>query len=361
MIFTGSLDRTIRLWKDNKEIVKLEKHSDWIRCLNLSTDNKRLLSGCVSSFVYGWDVETSQVLFQINNKKDQSFLNSINSVSFMNGSNDIFASASRDGYVKIYDTRQSLNPFMNFLAHGTSSKPSKMNSVEFNKNNSVLVSSGRDSTVRLWDMRTLGDCSPSNEEDYLKFKEKSVVVSLNQHQCLNYNLNCSYFNHEKNIITGSEDKKVYIYDSYDGKLLKTLDGHTSVVHLVSVQDESIEPFRVVTSSIDSGLVHFWKPTQVEQKLNLRDEEEDDPLALQSRLFIQKLVEKYGDQMLETFHQNNLTLNSGNMDNFLRTLLQTMAQNGDNPELRSLFQLIQSLNLNHGQEEEDDEEEDDISQ
>lgn len=51
------------------------------------------------------------------------------------------------------------------------------------------------------------------------------------------------------IVTGSEDKKAYIYNTLSGKLEKVLDDHPSVVHLVSASQNSANT--IVTSSIEN--------------------------------------------------------------------------------------------------------------
>jgi WD40 repeat protein len=66
-LITGSLDKTIKIWKDDKVMESLTEHSDWIRCISLSSDNKYLASGCVSSKVYLWDLETLKVLSIVEN------------------------------------------------------------------------------------------------------------------------------------------------------------------------------------------------------------------------------------------------------------------------------------------------------
>lgn len=65
MMVSGSLDRSIRIWKNGQTAAVMTDHADWIRCLSLSNDNLRLLSGCVSSHVCGWDLTTKKILFRL--------------------------------------------------------------------------------------------------------------------------------------------------------------------------------------------------------------------------------------------------------------------------------------------------------
>src|SRR5690606_7923671 len=126
-------------------------------CMSISTDNSSMVSGCVSSTICGWDVEAAKVVFRIshNPSNNRNILNSVNSLNFANQNSNVFVSGCRDGYVRLYDKRTDKKCIMEFLAHGTLLKPSKVNYVEFGIDDLMLISSGRDSCIRLWDVRNL--------------------------------------------------------------------------------------------------------------------------------------------------------------------------------------------------------------
>jgi WD40 repeat protein len=371
IFFTSSLDKTIRLWRDYETVSVLKKHSDWIRCLSLNRTNEKLLSGCVASKIYEWDVETSQVIFSLQNQNeflDASYLNSINSLVYSNTNSNIFGCASRDGFIRVYDSRKGKEPVFCFLGHGSIDKPAKMNQIEFTFDDSCIVSSGRDSTIRLWDFKKLTNQNFQSDKEYEKFKKGAVIREFKDHKCSSYNVNCMLFNEEENIITGSEDKKVYIYDINTGKVLKTLGGHNSVVHLVHCRDKSVNPFRFVSSSIDSGSIHFWSPSFDENKSDKIEFIQEDSFTVAHRNFIETLVEKYGDRILELFHKHNYTFSSGSLDSFLLRLISELTQqeggfNPNNPELMSLLEIFQQICVDYsatgeevGQEEVEEEEE-----
>ena len=146
-----SLDKTIKLWKDFNCIHTFLDHNDWVRCLSISNDNKYFLSGCVSSIIKYWDLYSQKVLFSFNNTNNNSdLLNTVNSLNFMSNNSNIFMSGLRNGAVKIFDVRNPTNLVTEFKAHKF-----KLNSVKFNKDDKFILSSGRDSLVRLWDFRKL--------------------------------------------------------------------------------------------------------------------------------------------------------------------------------------------------------------
>jgi WD40 repeat protein len=150
-MMTCSLDKTIKLWENYENIYTFVEHSDWVRCLALSKNNKYFLSGCVSSVIKFWDLEERKVVHSISNvNSDPELLNTVNSLAFLNENDNLFISGLRSGNVKIYDIRNKNPVIKEFKAHKL-----KLNSVKINQNDMYLLSSGRDSMIRLWDFRKL--------------------------------------------------------------------------------------------------------------------------------------------------------------------------------------------------------------
>ena len=148
---SSSIDKTVKIWKNFECIHTFKDHEDWIRCIGISKSNKYFLSGCVSSIVKGWDLETKKVLFTLSNKLNGSnFLNTVNSLNYFNNNDNIFLCALRDGSIKIFDTRAKEMLQTSFKAHRI-----KLNTVKINHNDMYYLSSGRDNVIRLWDSRKL--------------------------------------------------------------------------------------------------------------------------------------------------------------------------------------------------------------
>ena len=116
-----SLDKTIKLYKDFKNVFTFNEHSDWVsfknvftfnehsdwvRALSISYDNSHFLSGCVSSIVKFWDLNKKIVIGNLNNNIDnQNFMNTVNSLTFMRTNPFLFMIGLRSGDVKICDTK----------------------------------------------------------------------------------------------------------------------------------------------------------------------------------------------------------------------------------------------------------------
>eukprot|EP00826_Nyctotherus_ovalis_P033500 TRINITY_DN2716_c0_g1_i19.p3 TRINITY_DN2716_c0_g1~~TRINITY_DN2716_c0_g1_i19.p3 ORF type:complete len:113 (-),score=11.27 TRINITY_DN2716_c0_g1_i19:292-630(-) len=98
----------------------------------------------------GWDVEACEPIFRIENSLREHEMNTINSLKFAHSSENIFVCGTRDGTVRLFDKRSATKPCFYFTAH-----KQKLNSADFNIDNTCLLTCARDSLIRLWDLRKL--------------------------------------------------------------------------------------------------------------------------------------------------------------------------------------------------------------
>jgi WD40 repeat protein len=111
----------------------------------------------------------------------ESYLNTINCLNFSKANENVFLVGSRDGVAKIYDLRSdpcSKGPCLSFRAHQT-----KLNQIVYNSTDSLLLSSGRDSCIRLWDLRYLDNQASSLKEFNNKVQSKSFITEYKSHKC----------------------------------------------------------------------------------------------------------------------------------------------------------------------------------
>eukprot|EP01103_Thecamoeba_quadrilineata_P016944 TRINITY_DN5835_c0_g1_i4.p2 TRINITY_DN5835_c0_g1~~TRINITY_DN5835_c0_g1_i4.p2 ORF type:complete len:259 (-),score=49.32 TRINITY_DN5835_c0_g1_i4:11-787(-) len=143
-------------------------------------------------------------------------------------------------------------------------------------------------------------------------------MEYNQHMCTGYNISCSFFNDERQIVTGSEDNLIYIYDVTTGVVEKTLRGHPSVVHLVD--NCSSHPLKLFSSSIENTSIMVWSPetqispeTEKKNRESIRSSELRESVLNPHRKALVELTQKYGDQILKIFYKNDYKLWSPNFD------------------------------------------------
>eukprot|EP00963_Diacronema_lutheri_P009895 scaffold938_cov334-Pavlova_lutheri.AAC.15 len=247
--------------------VVLRDHCDWIRCLGLSADDSTIVSGCVSSNMVAWDVETGRLKFKVSafkaascpstqSAKCSTFQHSVNSLQFSNSSANVFASGIRDGSVLLWDTRSlASGPVLGMKAHF-----GKLNQIRLGRSDNLLLSGGRDGAVRLWDMRMLGRLGSSTNQAVPPHENPALQMEYKSHSCSRYNISSVLLNYDRYVATGSEDRRVWIYDTLTGQPVKKLEGHSAVTHFVHTpsEDESGGPL-LASSSIDSSVVHLWSP------------------------------------------------------------------------------------------------------
>jgi WD40 repeat protein len=348
-----SLDKTIQLWKDFENVHTFLDHSDWVRCLSLSKDNKHFLSGCVSSVVKLWDLETQTVVKTINNQNpDPDLLNTVNSLMFMNTDDHIFLCGLRNGTVKLFDTR--VDNF-NHLTREFKAHKNKLNSIKFNHNDKYLLSSGRDSLCRLWDMRKL----PIGENPDLN--ANYCVNEYKGHLCKGFNIESNFFCEEKYIVTGSEDSFIYIYDTISSDLVMKYKTNQKCVNLVKpfpmksqsyslvytgLEDISIyvmNTHKVLSKNVEkiyscrkeregkeSDVIQDSNYSEYDEILNVEEKEQNKHMKL-----IEEIMSECGDLILRIFHSNNLTYSNGM--NF-EHLMEIIQRNNDEESLR-IMQIV----------------------
>jgi len=255
----------------------------------------------------------------------------------------------------------------------------KLNSAMFSKNDVHLLTSGRDNAIRLWDVRSLG----VHNRDLSRTKPtKAIVAEYNKHQCVGYNITAQFYNDEKNIITGSEDKQVYIYDTLSANITRAISfpPPNHVIHLVAPQPNTLD---FVSSSIEDTDILLWSPTRVpyryKEKVALEDfHHQDTPIITIPRIApqpqpqsqfninlnpdgvdltateqdmmyveqeiltthrtaVESLMRKYGDKILQLFHRYNVTFSSLDWNNILSSI-------GNESDASDLIQMVNEMAL-----------------
>lgn len=359
-----SLDKTIQLWKDFENKHTFLDHSDWVRCLSLSKDNKHFLSGCVSSVVKLWDLETQSVVKTINNQNpDPDLLNTVNSLMFMNMDDHVFLCGLRNGTVKLFDTRVDT---FNHLTREFKAHKNKLNSIKFNHNDKYLLSSGRDSLCRLWDMRKL----PIGENPDLN--ANYCVNEYKGHLCKGFNIETNFFCQEKYIVTGSEDSFIYIYDTISSDLVMKYKTNQKCVNLVKPFPMKSHNYSLVYTGLEDVSIYVMNTNKVlgknveknysgkkeregkqgdvnlsqvhdnnfsdyEEILNVEEKEQNKHMKL-----IEEIMSECGDLILRIFHSNNLTYSNGM--NF-EHLMEIIQRNNDEESLR-IMQIVRNNFLHH---------------
>ena len=351
-----SLDKTIKLSKNLKIIHEFTEHHDWIRCLSIDYSKKHFLSGCISSVIKYWDLEKRVVLLNIvNSEYNNETLNNVNCIKFYNNSDSVFASAFREGLIKLFDIRvNSKEPITAFKSHNN-----KLNTFKITNNNNYLLTSGRDSLGRLWDMRNLS-CNKFDIDN------SKVLTTYKGHKCSNYNIEISFINDENYIISGSENGKIYLYDTLTGTLLKVFTTEDRCVNLVKPVPNKRNKLSFIYAGLESLNIYYCEPLVVkktEQLINDNKNIYNEVNKLEKSLFsnkpkssttlpqndnafginmngiMEEVLSESGDMILKIIHSNNINYSS---EINYETLVETLQSSNDPRTLEVLNHINKKL-------------------
>lgn len=215
VLVSGSEDRTVKLFDFSKSSVKKAyktiEEAETIRGISFHPAGDYILVATDSPTVRLYDVKTFQC-FVSNNPRDQH-TGPLTSVKYAPGAH-LYATSSKDGSFKIWDgvSNRCVNTFKN--AHGGA----EVMSARFTKNSKYVLTSGKDSCSRLWEL--------------------STGRTLNIYVGTNINQGCStpsIFNHTEDYVMFPDDKNMSIgcWDSRTTEKLKTLpSGHNNYIRFM---------------------------------------------------------------------------------------------------------------------------------
>ena len=354
---TGSLDRTIKLYRNFENVHTFYEHNDWVRALNISYDNNYFLSGCVSSVVKLWDLNKKIVINTIiNQNENQNFMNTVNSLSFFRTNPNLFLIGYRSGDIKICDIRanskntNALNQL--YITQSFKAHSQKLNTAKLNQSDRYILTSGRDSTLRLWDIRKISNgknnssYNINNTNDY----SRNYINEYNYHRCTGYNVECNYYQEEKYLITGSETGSIIIYDIFNPNKYKEIKTHLKCVNLVkqipnnsnAIAFAGLAENAVFIYDSNKNIMKFYDKDGnnfSEEENNFIDDEDDIGKDKSQELcnnIIEEIMKEHGDVILKTFHKNNMTYNNGiNFANFLQ-MMQNGGEGNSSQKIIDLF-------------------------
>ncbi|KAI9290988.1 WD40 repeat-like protein [Neoconidiobolus thromboides FSU 785] len=267
--FSGGNDKTIRLWNYNQSesnnlIYNFEGHGWEIYDLDVSSDSSRLASCGGDRSVFSWDIESTSII-----RKFSGHSHKVNSIAF-NEDASVIASGSFDTTVRLWDCKSrshlpiqiledSKDSISSISIQGpeilvgsvdnkvrlydlrmgklyTDTMPASVTNVGFTKDGNCLIISTLDSTIRLLDK-----------------SNGSLLNHFNKHTNQSYMIGaaCSY--DDSLVITGSEDKRIYVYDLMEGTVVQSLDFHQRSVTSVAAHPKKKE---FIACSTD-GRISIW--------------------------------------------------------------------------------------------------------
>jgi WD repeat-containing protein 23 len=243
----------------------------------------------------------------------------INAVEYADSSSQIVYSGSDDGTVKVWD-RRAFPHFAGVLLGHTAG----ITSIHSRGDGRYLISSGKDQSIKLWDVRAMKTRSALSSDDFaastmdgfdyrwsapLRSTESrrvhpsdcSIMTYRGGHHVLR-TLIRAYFSPaastgQRYIVTGSAEGHVAIYDVLTGELVQKLTLHSHIV-----RDVAWHPYLpLLLSSSWDGFVAAWEyrdpETVKEHKVGLAEMRLQSQMGGRGRRTERELLEALGADVL----------------------------------------------------------------
>jgi len=205
-----------------KLIRKFQGHTSRINTVDWNADCSVLVSGSYDSTVRFWDIRA------FGNNEIQVCKNFKDSVSKVIVDSEKVVTGSMDGCLRTFDVR------MGEITVDDLSQP--IHSIDISHDKRCVIASCTDNKIRMI--------------------ERGTGEQLNEytgHKSENYSVDCKFIWDDSQIISGSEDAVIYIYDVLQGKAVLRLKNH---LRTVSTIDLSPLKNAFISGSFD-GTVTFW--------------------------------------------------------------------------------------------------------
>ncbi|KAG2346441.1 WD40 repeat-like protein [Suillus weaverae] len=231
-VVTGSHDKTLRILdvRQTREMVggPFKGHTDRVRSVAISPDDRRIASGGDDAVIIIWDTESKQMILNPLVKHTEK----VNSVCFSPDGKRV-ASGSHDSTVVVWDAETGA--VLATLDSQHRRKTVHVWSVSFSPDGLKLASGSSDHTIRVW--RTV------NAEYLLKINAgqwsvRSVVWSPDGNQ----------------LVSGSSDNTAKFWNSSNGeKIGQPCIGHTRWITCLAISSDN----SFIATASDDSTVRLW--------------------------------------------------------------------------------------------------------
>ena len=223
LIATASDDKTIQLWKNSGDWIREIKSQERINAVTFNPISKTIATASADKTIKIWN-QDGTLLKTLTGHQDWT-----TDVQF-SPDGQLVASASRDGTIKLWRLDRN-TPIQTLQGH-----KGWVNSIRFSPDGKKLASAGEDGTVKLW--QTDG----KNQRSLKSFEaHRDRVTAL------------SFSPDSKLIATASADKTAKLW-TLTGQLVQTFEGHTDQVNDVRFHPQGNT---LATAGAD-GTVKLWR-------------------------------------------------------------------------------------------------------
>ncbi|KAH3764616.1 mitogen-activated protein kinase organizer 1 [Pelomyxa schiedti] len=267
---TGGQDRSISLWNPftAKHIKKYRGHNNEILDITVSSDNSRIASCGGDRYPLHWDVGTGQIIRRYKGHEGR-----VNSVKF-NEEDSVLITGSYDRSIKIWDCKSRSIDAIQAMDDAKDSVTSVAVATP------LIYSSSVDGGVRCYDVRMgrlttdqmgqpVTSVMLSNDrkcilavclDNTIRLIDRASGELLNEytgHVNSNYKLSGCFSNTDAQVVCGSEDGKIFIWDLVSATVSTSIRAHSKTVGYVSYHPK--HPC-LLSCSVDGTAALWTSPT-----------------------------------------------------------------------------------------------------
>ena len=212
-----------------------EGHTSFVFCVACSPLSTLLVSGSYDETIRLWDLQRGTC-----HRTIAAHAEAVTGVDFSRDG-AIIASCSHDGLIRLWSTSEG--HCLRTLQHDDKAP---VTFVQFSPSSLQLLTMSLDNAIRLWDLpnaRVLKTYTGHANQKYA-IAARFVASPPRGHQPRVY------------VVSGSEDRRVYVWDLQTKKVLQTLDGHRDTVVAISVRPTT--PVALTPGPSDAPADRIWR-------------------------------------------------------------------------------------------------------
>ena len=224
-LISYSADNTIKIWETEtgKLFRTLEGHTGRVDGIQLTEDEKKLISYSNDETIKIWELETGKLFRTL--KGHTGFLKGIR----LTKDEKKLISYSNDKTIKIWETETGK------LFRALEGHTSIVDGIQLTKDEKKLISYSMDNTIKIWEIES-----------------GKLLRTLEGHT--DWVNGIQLTKDERELISYSQDNTIKIWEMDTGNLVSTLEGHTAAVNGIQLtKDEK----NLISCSYPDGTIKIW--------------------------------------------------------------------------------------------------------